>query len=189
LIERTQKRVYSIVLRLVGRRQTAEDVVQETFQKVWKSWADFDPTNDELAWVLAIARNEVATHFRKVTAQKRGSPQSLGEYEPGDHRHKEPLELLIEAEDQLAEARKRTAILSAIERLSESDRTLISLQLAGLDYAEMADRTRRSVPAIGPALTRIRGRIREIVKSARLPQEQCARVSFPRNNSTNGAQQ
>ena len=187
LIERTQKRVYAAILRLVRHRETAEDLLQETFRKVWRSWTSFDSTKDELAWVLAIARREVASHYRKVKAQKRGSTQSLGEYEPTDHRHAEPAESLIEAENQAAEARQRAALVSAMEELNEAEQALISFSLAGLTYAEISDRTGRSEAAIGPALTRIREKICRIVGTAPLIRTPCERVSSPCHNTTNRA--
>lgn len=67
--------LFGIVLRIVQSRELAEQVVQDTFVKVWKKSADYDPQKGRLfTWLLNIARNTAidATrtahyiHYRKT---------------------------------------------------------------------------------------------------------------------------
>jgi RNA polymerase sigma-70 factor (ECF subfamily) len=58
-------------VRAVGRRivgdAAADDVVQETFERVWRHAARFDPERGSLsAWTLRIARNAALGHLRRV---------------------------------------------------------------------------------------------------------------------------
>jgi RNA polymerase sigma-70 factor (ECF subfamily) len=58
-------------VRAVGRRIVgdagADDVVQETFERVWRHSARFDPDRGSLdAWILRIARNAALGHLRRT---------------------------------------------------------------------------------------------------------------------------
>src|SRR5438874_12590296 len=58
-------------VRAVGRRivgeAAADDVVQETFERVWRHAARFDAQRGSLdAWVLRIARNAALGQLRRV---------------------------------------------------------------------------------------------------------------------------
>jgi RNA polymerase sigma-70 factor (ECF subfamily) len=45
---------------------TAEDLTSNTFEKVLRSWSQFDATRgSERTWILAIARNVLMDHFRR----------------------------------------------------------------------------------------------------------------------------
>jgi RNA polymerase sigma-70 factor, ECF subfamily len=50
--------LFGIVLRIVSNRQTAQQVLQDTFVKAWRNGANYDPNKGELfTWLLNIARN------------------------------------------------------------------------------------------------------------------------------------
>ncbi len=66
LVERHLKGVYSFVLRFVGDAQEAEDVVQETFLKAWKSAKMYKKESSRFkTWILRIARNSAIDFLRK----------------------------------------------------------------------------------------------------------------------------
>jgi len=43
----------------------AEDVVQETFARAWKSWAELRDASLAKAWLVTILRNELARSFSR----------------------------------------------------------------------------------------------------------------------------
>jgi len=50
--------VLGVAQRVVGRRELAEEVLHDTFIKVWSAASSFDPlANQPVAWIVAIARN------------------------------------------------------------------------------------------------------------------------------------
>jgi RNA polymerase sigma-70 factor (ECF subfamily) len=50
--------VLGVAQRVVGRRELAEEVLHDTFVKIWNAAANFDPlANQPVAWMVAIARN------------------------------------------------------------------------------------------------------------------------------------
>jgi len=51
--------------RLVGDREAAEDLCQETFLKALRSWARHDPAASPVAWLYRIATNTAYDHLRR----------------------------------------------------------------------------------------------------------------------------
>ena len=65
LYDRYGARVFALALRLVGDRQTAEEVVQDVFLRIWQRADTFQPgTSSVLAWMLAITRNRSIDELR-----------------------------------------------------------------------------------------------------------------------------
>jgi RNA polymerase sigma-70 factor (ECF subfamily) len=68
LYEATRAKLYGVLLRILGRPELAEDVMQETYLKVWTSAAKFDPTmGSPITWMVAMARNRAIDIVRKKT--------------------------------------------------------------------------------------------------------------------------
>jgi RNA polymerase sigma-70 factor (ECF subfamily) len=70
LYDRFATRVYRLGLRALSDPDLAEDLVQETFTRIWRSAARFDSSRGSAAgWVMTIARNAaVDTHRRRPPA-------------------------------------------------------------------------------------------------------------------------
>lgn len=65
--------LFSIALRIVGSQQLAEQVLQDTFVKVWRNSGNYDASKGRLfTWLLNIARNTAidatrTAHYRQYT--------------------------------------------------------------------------------------------------------------------------
>lgn len=58
LYQATSARLFAIVLRILGDRDTAEDVLQDVYVRVWRRSGSFDPARGApMAWLGRIARN------------------------------------------------------------------------------------------------------------------------------------
>lgn len=67
--EATSSKLYGIVLRILRRRDIADEVVQEVYVKVWERAADFDPrVASPITWLAAIARNRALDEVRRRQA-------------------------------------------------------------------------------------------------------------------------
>ena len=75
IVARYQGQVFGLCYRMLGHRQDAEDAAQETFVRVLKSLARWDPTRDFEPWLLAIAGNRCRTAL--ATRQRKPAPQTL----------------------------------------------------------------------------------------------------------------
>jgi RNA polymerase sigma factor (sigma-70 family) len=66
--------LFGVALRIVGSRELAEQVLQDTFVKAWRNGRQYDPSKGQLfTWLLNIARNTAidvtrTAHYRNQTA-------------------------------------------------------------------------------------------------------------------------
>ncbi len=146
LYERYASRVYGLGKVMLGNDQTAQDLVQDTFVKVWRNAERFDPARGKLdTWVLLVARSLAIDAIRRRVLDSRMidavRPSSEMSLETG------PEDLAVTA-DLSARARRAMSTLSGEQRAA--------LELAyfgGKTSAEVAEL--EGIP-IGTAKTRIR---------------------------------
>ncbi|MGM0611925.1 MAG: RNA polymerase sigma factor [Bacteroidota bacterium] len=65
LVNQYQQRVYWIIRRMLLNHEDTNDVMQETFIKIWQNLANFRHQSGLYAWIYRITINEVYTFFRK----------------------------------------------------------------------------------------------------------------------------
>ncbi len=58
--------VYGVARRLVGSREAAEDLVQETYARAFRSWRSFQPGTNLRAWLFRILTNLNIDRGRKL---------------------------------------------------------------------------------------------------------------------------
>jgi RNA polymerase sigma-70 factor (ECF subfamily) len=69
--------VYRVARRLVGSREEAEDLVQETYARAFRSWRSFTPGTNMRAWLLRILTNLNVDRGRRL--QRTPQTQALEE--------------------------------------------------------------------------------------------------------------
>jgi RNA polymerase sigma-70 factor (ECF subfamily) len=108
-------------------RQLAEDCVQETFLRAWRSRAGYSAERASLrTWLFAIARNVVIDVHRSLQRLPRLVEAEVLEEVPGDER--DPLEPLAMAE--------------ALARLTEQHRAVVvAIHLRGESYSDLSQAT------------------------------------------------
>lgn len=76
----TRAKLYGVLLRILGRPELADDVMQETYLKVWQMAGKFDPTvASPITWMVAIARNRAIDIVRKkADVSVEDSPEAMG---------------------------------------------------------------------------------------------------------------
>lgn len=79
IVERYQARVFSLAWRMVRQREDAEDLTQETFVRMFRAAARYDPTRPFAAWLFTIASRLCIDHIRR----RRLPSISLSMSEPG----------------------------------------------------------------------------------------------------------
>ncbi|MFN2432670.1 MAG: RNA polymerase sigma factor [Gemmatimonadota bacterium] len=137
LVERYQRGVLSLVARIVGNREDAEDVAQEAFVKAFTKLDTFDPAYKFSNWLFKIAHNTALDALRK-----RGSEPAPA---PSDDAEADPLERIADprapAPDESAElAEFRTDVEAALGRLRPEYRAVVVLRhLEGRAYEDIAD--------------------------------------------------
>ena len=76
----TRAKLYGVLLRILGRPELADDVMQETYLKIWQMAGRFDPTiASPITWMVAMARNRAIDIVRKKgDISVEDSPEALG---------------------------------------------------------------------------------------------------------------
>ena len=72
LYSRFGRPVYSLGLRLLGTRESAEELTQDVFLTAWRKAARFDPARGRLStWLMTIAHNLAVDRLRRETGVSR----------------------------------------------------------------------------------------------------------------------
>ncbi|AKD04067.1 sigma-70 family RNA polymerase sigma factor [Pontibacter korlensis] len=70
--------LYGVILQIVKTEEVAEDVLQETFIKIWKSFDKYDEKKGRLfTWMLNVGRNLAIDKLRSKEYRMKGSTNSL----------------------------------------------------------------------------------------------------------------
>jgi RNA polymerase sigma-70 factor, ECF subfamily len=72
--------VYNVARRLVGSREEAEDLMQETYARAFRNWRSFTPGTNMRAWLLRILTNLNIDRGRRVQRAPSSQPLEEGDY-------------------------------------------------------------------------------------------------------------
>lgn len=61
---RFKKKVYNYVLKMIGDKMSAEDIVQTIFLKLFENWNNIQNKNNIEFWIFRTTRNEVYGYYR-----------------------------------------------------------------------------------------------------------------------------
>jgi len=65
IVEKYKERLYWHIRKIVIIHDDADDVMQNTFIKVWKGLGDFREESQLFTWIYRIATNEAITHLKQ----------------------------------------------------------------------------------------------------------------------------
>ncbi len=80
LYTQTAPKLFGIALRIIGRREEAEEILQEAFVAVWERSADYDAARGSaMAWLISIVRYCAIDHVRRraVRPESRSAPDEV----------------------------------------------------------------------------------------------------------------
>ncbi len=130
--------VYRVARRLVGSREEAEDLVQDTYARAFRSWQQYQPGTNMRAWLLRILTNLNIDRGRRQ--QRAPDFQPL---EEGDYFLYNKLESTISEEnrdeERVIERLSQNAIVDALADVPHAFRDVIVLvDIGDFSYAEAA---------------------------------------------------
>jgi RNA polymerase sigma-70 factor (ECF subfamily) len=153
----TRAKLYGVVLRILRRHDLTDEVIQETYLKIWSSAAQFDPAmSAPITWMVTIARNRAIDIIRK-------RKEASIEEEP------EAMEVASDTPDPLArreltEELKR--LLACMATLDEERRKMVLLAYySGWSREQLAAKLNKPVNTIKTWLRRSLIEIRECLGS------------------------
>jgi|SRR5665811_1858195 len=79
LMSRYEGRVYSLAYRMMGNKEDAEDVLQDTFLNVVRSIDGFRSQSSFSTWLYRVASNAALTKLRKKSKQEKSEGEFLDE--------------------------------------------------------------------------------------------------------------
>jgi len=150
LYDRYQRLLLSLALRIVGDRETAEEVLQDVFVRVWEASGQFDERRGTVsAWLFGITRNRAIDVLR--SAQQRARKRE-GEALP---------EQSSDGGDMAEFATTRILVRQALEALPPERRRAVELvYFGGMTHEEAA-------AALNQPLGTTKGRIRAAMDQLR----------------------
>lgn len=127
-------RMVGVAMRMLRRRDLAEEVVQDTFVKIWEKAASYDPARGQAAtWIFAILRHRALNVLRGEART-----DLVEDFEPMGLTSEEP-----DAEALVAALSETGALRRCLETLDPRRRDIVVLAYThGLTHGELAGRLR-----------------------------------------------
>ena len=159
LVELYQPRVYSLAFRMVRRAEDAEDVVQETFVRMFRALDRYDPERSFGAWLFSIAARLAIDHLRR----RRHQPLPLAGRDKDDEEYSIEIEDPGPRPDEVAaraEEERRTGEL--IASLPPHYRVVVLMRhQQDLSYEEIAEALHLPLGTVKARIHRARALLRE----------------------------
>ncbi len=162
LVEVFTNPIYRLAINMVGSEQDAEDILQETFIKVFKNVKDFEERSSLSTWVYRIAVNEALMLLRKGKVKT----TSLDETD-ADEEIEEPKEITdwcCQPEQSFMTAEVQKHLEKAIQLLPEKLRLVFILRdMEDLSIRDTAATLNITEMAVKTRLLRARLKLRELL--------------------------
>jgi RNA polymerase sigma-70 factor (ECF subfamily) len=147
--------LFGVILRIVFDKETAEDVLQETFVKIWTNSTTYDASKGRLyTWLLNIARNTAIDKTRSKSFRNDGKVRSL-----------EDFVYTVDKEHNSSTATDHIGLRKFVDELKSDQRELVDLLYFG-GYTQSEAAEELGIP-LGTVKTRIKAaltKLRELLK-------------------------
>lgn len=125
IFDKNSKKIFHLCYGYTGDEDSANDLLQETFLKVWQNLEKFKKNSLISTWIYRIAVNTCLTYLR---SEKRQAKDEITD------------NILETRAEDFSEKNEQIAMLyKCISKLEENDRLIITMVLDELPYAEIAE--------------------------------------------------
>jgi len=152
LYVRMHRIVFTLIVRIVQDRATAEELTLDVFHDVWRRASSYDEAaGTVVGWILNQARSRAIDQTRFERRKKRVNPYP--DALPG-------ASLVISSETLLDGQHRAQRLRAALVRLTAKESEVVELAFfSGCTYAEVADRL---CEPLGTVKTRIRAALKKL---------------------------
>ena len=153
LYDRYSRITYSVIYRVVRNQSVAEDLVQETFIRVWNRIQGFDQRKGALGpWILTVARNRSIDYVRSVDGRMAANSFEVEKME-------NPA-MFANLETEILNMDRLKSLRTAFEKLDPNQRLVLELAyFEGLSQSEMAAKLKKP---LGTVKTWVRGALQAL---------------------------
>ena len=136
LYDLTAGKLFGLALKVTGRRDWAEDVLQEAFLTIWRSAADYRATlSPPLAWMGMVVRSRALDFLRRRTSARADAVQELDDAVTETVAGDGP-----DPADTAQASEQAWALHECLRKLEGRQREVVSLAyLRDLSHAELAE--------------------------------------------------
>lgn len=134
LVRRTSRLVFARLFLDTGDADRAEDLLQETLLRAWRSLGRLSDAKNLRSWLLTIAQNVMVDAARRDSRQKRAAPAQAGANSLAQLQDGKP-----PPAEEAERAETRGQVLAVLRSLPEEYRLPLTLRyIAGADYDTIA---------------------------------------------------
>ncbi|WKK58851.1 RNA polymerase sigma factor [Sphingobacterium sp. BN32] len=145
LYQRYSLRLLGRIIRLVKSDETAEEILQTLFLKVWERRDQIDPDKSLKPFLFTIAQNLVYDHFRRMALDERFRNEFIKQYAE-DYQH---------IEEDLTFKQTQENVMNAIKALPpQCQKVFILFKIEGKSYAEICETLNISKSTVNNHLTK-----------------------------------
>lgn len=130
--------VYRVARRLVGTREEAEDLVQDTYARAFRAWRQYTPGTNLRAWLLRILTNLNVDRGRKLQRTPDLQPLEESDYYLANKMAASAGEDALD-QDRVVERLSQDSIVNALSSLPHDFRDVVVLvDIGDFSYADAA---------------------------------------------------
>jgi RNA polymerase sigma-70 factor, ECF subfamily len=164
LVERYQNRLLNFIYRTTGDRERAEDLVQETFIRVYRHLHRFDQSKKFSTWIYTISSNLAKNELRNRSRNPLVLFQTLMKNRQADERPLEWEDNTYRPDDLFRKRHLKSQVDAAVDQLPEHHRTVFILrEMEGKTYEEIADITATNLGTVKSRLNRARNNFAQLI--------------------------
>jgi RNA polymerase sigma-70 factor, ECF subfamily len=150
--------------RTVGDRERAQDLVQETFVRVYRHLHRFDQSKKFSTWIYTIAGNLAKNELRNRSRNPLVLFQTIKKNWDADHRPLEWEDETTMPDDLFRKRHLREKVEEAVQQLPEHHRLVFVLrEIEGRSYEEIAEITETNLGTVKSRLNRARNNFARII--------------------------